>query len=59
VPPGQDRQACGQPACFTFALKLVVGQATIEACAPLFRHEYRLNRERLLQMIEASGISSD
>lgn len=29
------RTNCGQPTCFTFALKLVVGQKKLEECPPL------------------------
>lgn len=33
--PGTNCQACGQPTCFTFALKLTAGQQKVEACLPL------------------------
>jgi len=56
--PGQNCKACGEPTCFTFALKLVVGQVTIESCAPLFADEYQSKRERLLEMLEAAGITT-
>lgn len=56
--PGQNCKACGQPTCFTFALKLAAGQANIEACEPLFADEYRPERERLLQMLVAAGIAT-
>nr|MBC7243772.1 Fe-S cluster protein [Chloroflexota bacterium] len=56
--PGSNCKACGQPTCFTFALKLVAGQAAISACAPLFEDEYRSQRTRLLQMLEAAGITT-
>jgi ArsR family metal-binding transcriptional regulator len=55
--PGQNCKACGQPTCFTFALKLVAGQAEIESCAPLFNDEYRSKRDRLLEMLEAAGVA--
>lgn len=56
--PGSNCKACGQPTCFTFALKLTAGQADIASCTPLFTDEYRSQRERLLQMLEAAGITS-
>jgi ArsR family metal-binding transcriptional regulator len=32
--PGTNCQACGQPTCFTFALKVVAGQCRPEDCGP-------------------------
>lgn len=55
--PGQNCKACGQPTCFTFALKLAAGQADIGACLPLFTDEYRSKREQLLQLLKAAGIT--
>ena len=37
--PGTNCQACGQPTCFTFALKVVAGQYRPEDCPPLLRAE--------------------
>jgi ArsR family metal-binding transcriptional regulator len=34
--PQTNCKACGEPTCFSFALKLVAGQATLEACTPLY-----------------------
>lgn len=58
VLPGSNCKACGQPTCFTFALKLVAGQADITSCGPLFEEAHREQRERLLQMLEAAGITT-
>ncbi len=33
--PGTNCRACGQPTCFTFALKLAAGQQKLAACPPL------------------------
>lgn len=54
--PGQNCKACGQLTCFTFALRLVSGQAQISQCPPLFTVEYQSSRERLLVMLAAAGI---
>lgn len=54
---GSNCKACGQPTCFTFALKLVAGQADITSCGSLFEEAHREQRERLLQMLEAAGIT--
>ncbi|MBC7261001.1 MAG: hypothetical protein H5T63_03220, partial [Chloroflexi bacterium] len=56
--PGSNCKACGQPTCFTFALKLVAGQANIALCTPLFEEAYREQREQLLQMLESAGITT-
>lgn len=37
--PKTNCQKCGQPTCFTFALKLVASQVSVEACLPLFEPE--------------------
>jgi ArsR family metal-binding transcriptional regulator len=34
--PQTNCKACGEPTCFSFALKLSAGQQTLEACPPLF-----------------------
>ena len=54
--PGQNCKACGQPTCFTFALKVVAGQASIKACTPLFSDEFSSQRKQLLQMLQAAGM---
>jgi ArsR family metal-binding transcriptional regulator len=56
--PGSNCKACGQPTCFTFALKLAAGQADIASCAPLFEEAYREKREQLLQMLESAGMTT-
>jgi ArsR family metal-binding transcriptional regulator len=54
--PRQNCKACGEPTCFTFALKLASGQAQISQCPPLFTADYESSRERLLGMLAAAGI---
>jgi ArsR family metal-binding transcriptional regulator len=56
--PGGNCRGCGQPTCFTFALKLASGQARIEACAPLFTDEHGSRGSRLLQMLESAGFNA-
>jgi len=55
--PGTNCKQCGQPTCFTFALKLVAAQARLEDCPPLFEPQYA---DRLAQLqaivIEAPAI---
>ena len=53
--PGQNCGACGQPTCFTFALRLTVGQADLESCPPLFTDGFQSQRESLMAMLEAAG----
>ena len=33
--PGTNCKACGQPTCYIFAIKLVVGQVDLSGCPPL------------------------
>ncbi len=55
--PGTNCKACGQPTCFTFALKLAASQQTLEECPPLLQPEYadRLAQLRAL-VIDAPAI---
>ena len=57
--PGGNCKACGEPTCLTFAMKLAVGQAKIEACQPLHIAEHRANLELLMQMLEAAGLGAE
>ena len=45
--PGTNCKACGQPTCFTFALKLAAGQQKLEECPPLLQPDYA---DRLAQL---------
>jgi ArsR family metal-binding transcriptional regulator len=38
--PKTNCKKCGQPTCFTFALKLVASQLSVEACLPIFQPEH-------------------
>jgi ArsR family metal-binding transcriptional regulator len=51
--PGTNCRACGQPTCFTFALRLAAGQAPLEKCEPLWTDAYQEQREALLSLIGA------
>ncbi len=53
--PATNCKACGQPTCFTFALKVAAGEAQVEQCAPLFTDAYRDQREKLLAMLEEAA----
>ena len=55
--PGTNCKACGQPTCFTFALKLAAGQQKLEECPPLLEPECadRLAQLRAL-VIDAPAI---
>ncbi len=47
--PNINCRQCGQPTCFTFALKLVANQQKLEDCPPLLTPEYL---DRLTQLQE-------
>lgn len=52
--PGTNCKACGEPSCFAFALKVTVGEADIERCAPLFTDEYQRQRDELQALVKAA-----
>lgn len=56
--PGENCKECGHPTCFTFALKLAAGQVRVESCQPLLADEHRSERELLLQMLDATGLTT-
>jgi ArsR family metal-binding transcriptional regulator len=55
--PQTNCKQCGEPTCFSFALKLVASQKEIRACSPLFAPEFSENLAALQAMvIEAPAI---
>lgn len=52
--PATNCKVCGQPTCFTFALKLVAGEVELEQCAPLFTDAYRDKRDKLSALLEGA-----
>ncbi|MCX7839733.1 MAG: Fe-S cluster protein [Anaerolineae bacterium] len=52
--PATNCTVCGQPTCFTFALKLIAGEVELEQCAPLFTEAHRVKRDKLNAMLEAA-----
>ena len=53
--PATNCKECGQPTCFTFALKITAGEAELEQCAPLFTDVYREKRGQLLARLESAA----
>lgn len=49
--PGTNCRECGQPTCFTFALKLIAGQRRPEDCPPLQRSELAARLAELQTML--------
>jgi ArsR family metal-binding transcriptional regulator len=52
--PATNCKACGQPTCFTFALKVTAGELELEQCSLLFTDAYREKREKLLTLLEGA-----
>ncbi len=52
--PATNCKACGQPTCFTFALKVTASEIEIEQCAPLFTNAFREKREKLMALLEGA-----
>jgi ArsR family metal-binding transcriptional regulator len=53
--PATNCRVCGQPTCFTFALKVTAGEVEIEPCAPLFTEAFRDKREKMLALLEGAS----
>ena len=53
--PATNCKECGQPTCFTFALKITAGEAELEQCVPLFTDAYREKRAQLLARLESAA----
>jgi ArsR family metal-binding transcriptional regulator len=49
--PGTNCKGCGQPTCFTFALKLVAGQQRPEDCPPLGEPQFAGQLAQLRAMV--------
>ncbi len=52
--PATNCKVCGQPTCFTFALKVTAGELEPEQCSPLFTDVYRDKREKLMALLEGA-----
>jgi len=53
--PVTNCKLCGQPTCFTFALKVTAGEIEIEQCAPLFTEAFHSMREKMLMLLEGAA----
>ena len=53
--PVTNCKLCGQPTCFTFALKVTAGEIEIEHCAPLFTEAFHYMREKMLMLLEGAA----
>lgn len=49
--PQSNCKACGQPTCFVFASKLVLGHVKLDDCPPLQESQCREQRERLAELL--------
>ena len=55
--PQTNCKECGEPTCYTFALKLAVSQRKVEDCPPLAEAQYADKRNELEAIcIEAPSI---
>jgi ArsR family metal-binding transcriptional regulator len=52
--PATNCKECGQPTCFTFALKITAGEVELEQCALLFIDGYGEKREKLIALLEGA-----
>ena len=49
--PRTNCKACGQPTCFIFATKLVMGHVRLEACTPLQEPQYAGQQVQLAELL--------
>lgn len=49
--PGTNCKACGEPTCFTFAVKLAASQVRLEGCSAVNRPECAINLDQLRAMV--------
>ena len=49
--PGGNCRQCGEPTCLAFAAKLLRGESTAEACAPLLTEEHAGRRDALAALL--------
>jgi 4Fe-4S ferredoxin len=49
--PQTNCKLCGEPTCYTFALKLVASQKKLTDCPPLFESQYAENLAALEEIV--------
>jgi ArsR family metal-binding transcriptional regulator len=54
--PRTNCRECGQPSCFVFASRVVVGEAGIAECTPLAQPQYAGQMAQLLRLLEDAVI---
>lgn len=50
--PQTDCRECGEQSCYTFAIKLIAGETTLDKCPPLKDPKYATNLEHLRALLE-------
>ena len=50
--PRTDCQICGEQSCYSFAIRLVGGETTLDKCTPLLEAKYATNLEHLRALLE-------
>ena len=50
--PQTDCGECGEQSCYSFSIRLMAGEVSLDLCKPLEDPEYRQNREHLLVLVE-------
>ena len=53
--PGTNCKECGQLTCLAFATKLVLQEASISQCSPIFSDRFEEKRNRLFEMLKTAG----
>ncbi len=54
--PKTNCRNCGKLTCLAFAASVISGSISIMRCANIFKSEYKNNREKILELLQTSGI---
>ena len=54
--PKTNCRNCGELTCLAFAVSVISGSISIMQCANIFKAEYKNNREKILELLQSSGI---
>ncbi len=54
--PKTNCRKCGELTCLAFAVKVISESTSIMRCGNIFKAEYKNNREKILELLQTSGV---
>src|SRR3972149_7464189 len=54
--PRTNCRKCGELTCLAFAVKVISESTSIMRCGNIFKAEYKNNREKILELLQTSGV---